>query len=323
MKILIASLCLLIASLGALAQAPPVFEATTNQVAAGIVGAPFYVSPRGLTGAGIGSPTNGETAAQAAAQIASTNNAIIIPNINTSSNLVYGNALTQINTTSNSLNTSINTSSNSVFGNATNSAIQALPSRTNFFQVTNATAGQAVVIVGADVNGQFYLKGTNWPAGGSGGLATSIITTNLPWSDTNTANSYSFLKDTNENVTISTNGGAAVSFGTNGLTVNVGPSNFLGGVTISGAGIGSTRSNTLAPFTITFPATTVNWTNPLTTTIEVYIDNSAVTGTAMKKNGTTIFTSITGDATFCLQQGEYFSETYTIGTPTAKASPVP
>ncbi len=38
--------------------------------------------------------------------------------VNASSNLVYGNAVTQINTTSNTLNTLVNTSSNLVYGNA-------------------------------------------------------------------------------------------------------------------------------------------------------------------------------------------------------------
>lgn len=83
----------------------------------------------------------------------------------------------------------------------------------------------------------------------------------------------------------------------------------------------SIRSNLLAPTSITAPATTVNWTNPIDSTIEVYIDNSGVTGTAIKKNNTTIFTSLVGDVTIGLQSGEYISLTYTIGTPSIKWSP--
>lgn len=86
-------------------------------------------------------------------------------------------------------------------------------------------------------------------------------------------------------------------------------------------GVTSLRSNLVAPSSITFPATTVNWTNTNSFNIQVYIDNSAVTGTAIKKNGGTIFTSITGDATIGLQPNETFSETYTVGTPTATWSP--
>lgn len=44
-----------------------------------------------------------------------------------------------------------------------NNAVSALPSRTNFYVATNSTPGFAVVIVGPDANGQFSLKGTNWP----------------------------------------------------------------------------------------------------------------------------------------------------------------
>lgn len=128
-------------------------------------------------------------------------------------------------------------------------------------------------------------------------------------------------------VTNSLNGGYTLmesnKLTTGSGTFNGGTSNYLGGVTISQSGIGSTRSNLLAPTSFTFPATTVNWTNPITTSIEVYIDNGGITGTAIKKNGTTISSSVVGDATLGLQPGEYFSETYTVGTPTGKWSPFP
>jgi len=86
-------------------------------------------------------------------------------------------------------------------------------------------------------------------------------------------------------------------------------------------GVSSLSSNKLAPTSISFPATGANWTNTNTFCIEVYINNNTVTGSAIAKNGTTIFTAVTGDCTFHLQNGETFSETYTVGTPTATWSP--
>lgn len=86
-------------------------------------------------------------------------------------------------------------------------------------------------------------------------------------------------------------------------------------------GLATTLSNTIAPTSFTFPLTTVNWTNTNSFNIELYIDNSGVTGSATKKNGTTIFSSLVGDVVFHLQPGEYFSETYTVGTPSARFSP--
>lgn len=87
-------------------------------------------------------------------------------------------------------------------------------------------------------------------------------------------------------------------------------------------GISSYASNTLALTSFTFPATTINWTNTTARNIDVYIDNTGVTGTAVKLNGSTIFTGISLDVTISsLQPGEYFSETYTVGTPNAKYKP--
>lgn len=86
-------------------------------------------------------------------------------------------------------------------------------------------------------------------------------------------------------------------------------------------GFASYRSNLVAPTSITFPATTVNFTNPLAVNVQFYIDNAAITGTAVKKNGATIFGTLPGAVTLILQPGEYFSETYTIGTPSATYSP--
>lgn len=86
-------------------------------------------------------------------------------------------------------------------------------------------------------------------------------------------------------------------------------------------GMSTLRSNKLAPTAITFPATTVPWTNNQTCNIELYIDNTGVTGSVLTKNGTTIASGLVTFLTLGLQPGEYFSETYTVGTPTARWSP--
>jgi hypothetical protein len=95
------------------------------------------------------------------------------------------------------------------------------------------------------------------------------------------------------------------------------------GVVVANAGMTSYRSNGIAPTSITFPASTVNWTNPLNCSIQIYIDNFGVTGSVFKKNGGQISSGITQFMQVGLQAGEYFSENYTIGTPTATYSPFP
>jgi hypothetical protein len=79
----------------------------------------------------------------------------------------------------------------------------------------------------------------------------------------------------------------------------------------------------MQPVSFTFPNTTVNWTNPLNTAIQVYIDNAGVTGTLIKKNGLQIFSGLVSDVQINLRPGEYFSETYTVGTPVGHYSPFP
>ena len=91
--------------------------------------------------------------------------------------------------------------------------------------------------------------------------------------------------------------------------------------TVFSNSVASLKSNLVAPTSFTFPATTVNWTNPLTCNIEVYIDNFGVTGTVVKKNGGQISSGISQFMSFGLQSGEYFSETYTVGSPTGTYSP--
>jgi hypothetical protein len=96
---------------------------------------------------------------------------------------------------------------------------------------------------------------------------------------------------------------------------------WFNGVLTSSNGVASKVGNLAAPTSITFPATTVTWTNTQAYNIQVYINNAGVTGTLIKKNGTTISTSVTGNITIGLQPGEYFSETYTVGTPVGTWSP--
>jgi hypothetical protein len=88
------------------------------------------------------------------------------------------------------------------------------------------------------------------------------------------------------------------------------------------AGVGM-PSSAPAPTAISpFPGTTVNWTNTFGVPIQVYIDNTAITGTAIKKNGTQIFGGLSNDTVLTLYPSEYFSETYSVGTPTGTWSPM-
>lgn len=90
---------------------------------------------------------------------------------------------------------------------------------------------------------------------------------------------------------------------------NVFSTNVIGSI-----GFTSTVSNATV-FSLTMPATTVNFTNTNAVSWIYFIDNTAVTGTAVKKNGVTIFSGLSTDITIPLRSGETFSETYTIGTP--------
>lgn len=99
--------------------------------------------------------------------------------------------------------------------------------------------------------------------------------------------------------------------------------NQFDGLISANVGFASFASNTLAPSSITFPASNANWTNTFGKNIFVFIDNAGVTGTVIKINGTQIASTLmtTGVATIPLQPNEFFSETYTIGTPTATWKP--
>jgi hypothetical protein len=97
----------------------------------------------------------------------------------------------------------------------------------------------------------------------------------------------------------------------------------IGGIPTFTAGIASTKSNGVAPVSISFPATTVAWTNANAFNIELYILTSTIT--VVKKNGTTIFSGSAGNiqaVTLHLQPGETFSATYATGSPSATYSPM-
>lgn len=217
-------------------------------------------------GGGGGGPTNGQTQTQVQTLIANTNNNVVIPLIQTSTNGLsptnfvsyswangisttnIGNAIVldgfnpngsiRVKGTNwptggggsgslfppNAAGVLVNDgagntnwlSTNSIINTASNNVINVLPSRTNYYQVTNATDGNAVVIVGPDVSGQFYLKGTNWPTGGGSvpnGLVTNIspvviVSTNAGFAVTNgiilmtnVVGAASSLTDTNATTT--------------------------------------------------------------------------------------------------------------------------
>lgn len=168
---------------------------------------------------------------------------------------------------------------------------------TGEFVVSNLTSRLRIFPTGTNV--MFMSVGTN----SSGGFLTNI------W--------YVGNGVTSNEVRFANSAGVDISLlQTNGDSQNIGVFSALNG-------LASYRSNSIGPVSFTFPATTVNWTNPINASIEVYIDNTGVTGTVFKKNGTQIFSSLVGDILIGLQPGEYFSETFTIGTPTGRWSPFP
>lgn len=78
-----------------------------------------------------------------------------------------------------------------------------------------------------------------------------------------------------------------------------------------------------AGVSIAFPSNGANWTNTTGMNMELYISNVGVTSTVLKKNGTTIVPSgglgVLGDAVLNLGPSDYFSESYSGGSPTAVA----
>lgn len=144
---------------------------------------------------------------------------------------------------------------------SSNNAVNALPSRTNFYAVTNATAGNAVVVVGPDVNNQFYLKGTNWPTGGA--TVGDPLTNNFGYIGTN-ANTASTRISSNAVITIQTNGTPNIVLDP---TVGISVSNCA--VVINGALQQSGASNTLSgtSWITNNLAAIVPFSHPVTTSI--------------------------------------------------------
>lgn len=159
------------------------------------------------------------------AQIAATNNNVVIPSINSSSNLNYVNTLIAISATNN-----------------------ALPAQTNFWGVTNSiTRGQAVVVDGTNAAGVWQLKGTNWPSGGGAGV-TDPLTNNFGLIQTN-ANTASTIITSNSVLSIQTNGAVKiVADPTVGLTINTGASNFFGGVNWIATNVSPYLSTNVFPY---------------------------------------------------------------------------
>lgn len=83
-------------------------------------------------------------------------------------------------------------------------------------------------------------------------------------------------------------------------------------------GFATWTNSAVGPFAITFPATTVLFTNPVAINTVLYIDNTGVTATAINKNGQQIFAVPAITVTLLLKPGDYFSETYSAGTPSAR-----
>lgn len=163
----------------------------------------------------------------------------------------------------------------------------------NFLGSLNAAANTSI----------FYAEQLN--AGGGGVVEGSLIRVE------NRGANPSFYASANGVAPIIFEADGDVGFGTNAANVKL----------LINGGLATTLSNKLAPTSITFPATTVPWTNTFAFNIQVYIDNAGVTGTEIKKNGTIIFQLFTGPVTIGLQPGEYFSQTFSAGTPTATFSP--
>ncbi len=64
-----------------------------------------------------------------------------------------------------------------------------------------------------------------------------------------------------------------------------------------------------------------NWTNTTGRNINVFVDNAGITASAFKINGTTVYASALGDFSAPLQDQEWVSYLYTVGTPTIKYKP--
>lgn len=189
------------------------------------------------------------------------------------------------------------------------------PSTVNFTYTLNTTSGSWT-----NTTNTRYLTnrtGTEWDVITAGTPRYFVLQSGSPvnaaWSITNStaspAGASAYFTTTNADTSIRIVGGISGNADASSNSAPYFP-----------YGIATALSNTVAPSSISFPATTVNWTNSFGFSIELYIDNTGVTGTALKKNAGTIGV-LPLFYTMGLQNGEYFSETYTVGSPTAKWSP--
>lgn len=118
--------------------------------------------------------------------------------------------------------------------------------------------------------------------------------------------------------------GQEISSSASSLMIHDGPATLavtVGGTVAATNGFITITNSAQTLSAITFPATTVKWTNNFGMNIVLYIDNSGVTGTAISKNNQQIFSSLVGDVTICLKPGDYFAVAYSVGTPSARWEP--
>jgi hypothetical protein len=109
-----------------------------------------------------------------------------------------------------------------------------------------------------------------------------------------------------------------------GVTLGTGLS--LSGGTLSVVGLASISNNLVGPTTISpFPASGTNWINPSVGNITVYLSGAGVSGaTLVKINNVTVYvlSGTVPPLSFELQTNEFFSVTYSSGTPSGVWKPL-
>lgn len=149
-------------------------------------------------------------------------------------------------------------------------------------------------------NGAFLIQGGQWPFWGHNGAIGTGLTNVL-----------------GTGIIYGTNWSSASVNGVKAPTMGMLYDKFE---SIGTNGFASYRSNLLAAATVSFAGgSPVNFTNPISSGVVVYVDGISVTGT-VGINGGTVFNSI-GQNTVLLGPNEYCTITYTIGTPTATWKP--